>query len=369
MREVGSGLLMAFRRWPRMIPLGGMIAVGCAVLSLGLGGVFSQVPWLRGVRQLSERQAVTFAAYYPHGPTSVVGEDAVQYLLEMIDRREAYAAVVHNMRIVDPSFAGGHQTMVLFGDVASDFFPELQPAEPTPLPFALRGAKLAGQNIDSLNLDGESIPVVRALLAGATFFDVKAGVFSLDERIVIRAPARMLRLLLPIERDEAFSRAVMLAPADAAVDAYVSRGARGGLFLVPHDVAAGREQMVRESLMAFVMYIVAMLGFLALVLTAFLSFARLTIRQEMAGFRIQAASGAAVVRIGLKIGSFVAAVVLFLPVALLSSLVLVGGAIAAGAVWVPGVPWVLLALVLVYVCMCSVLVRDVLVQSRIVGSA
>ena len=212
--------------------------------------------------------------------------------------------------------------MLLFGDVASDFFPELQPAEPTPLPFALRGAKLAGQNIDSLNLDGESIPVVRRLLAGATFFDVKAGVFSLDERIVIRAPARMLRLLLPIERDEAFSRAVMLAPADAAVDAYVSRGARGGLFLVPHDVAAGREQMVRESLMAFVMYIVAMLGFLALVLTAFLSSARLTIRQEMAGFRIQAASGAAVVRIGLKIGSFVAAVVLFLPVALLSSLVL-----------------------------------------------
>jgi len=332
MREVWKGFVIALRRWPTMLALTGMIAVAWVALSLALGDVLSQVAVLRGSKQLRERHAVTFTPYYPHGTYSTVGKDTVQYLMGMIDRQEAYTAIVGNMGIDDPNFAGGHSTLVLFGDVIPDLFPDLQLCDPAPC--AVRGAKLAGQNIEPVRIAGEDIPVVKTLPVGATFFDVGFGGLPLDHRIVIRVPTRVLPLLHPIEREEALIRAVLFAPAGEVVDAYVSGCAEGKLFLVPHDVAIDQTQRFRGIMVVSVMYIVGMLGFLALVLAAFVSSARLTIRQENRTFRIREMCGATPMHISLQVGGFLAAVVLVLPVGLLSLLVLIGGPFEAGALWV-----------------------------------
>lgn len=358
MREVWNGFVIALRRWPTMLALAGMIAVACAVLALALGDVLSQVAVLKGAKQLREHHAVTFTAYYPHGGrVSSVGEDTVQFLVDMIDRQEAYTAIVFNMGIDDPNFAGGHPTLVLFGDVLPDLFPDLQLCDPAPC--AMRGAKLADQNIDSVGLAGESIPVVKTLPAGATFFDVGVAGLPLDHRILIRAPTRALPLLHPTEREEALVRAVMLAPTDEEVDAYVSGCAQGGLFLVPHDVAIDQPQKFREIMMASAMYIVGMLGFLTLVLVAFVSSARLTMRQENRAFKIREMYGATTMHISLRIGGFLAAVVLVLPIGLLSLLVVIGGPFATGALWV------MFAVVLSFVFLWFTSVRDVYVQDQV----
>ncbi|MEW6574595.1 MAG: hypothetical protein AB1374_13305 [Bacillota bacterium] len=235
LREVWDGFVMAFRRWPTTLALAGMIAVACVVLSFALVDVLSQVAVLRGAKQLRERHAVIFTPYYPHGESSSVGDDTVKYLMNLIDRQKAYTAIVYNMGLDDPNFAGGHPTLVLFGDVIPKLFPDLQLCNRAPC--AARSAKIAGQNIDSVSIAGESIPVVKTLPAGATFFDVGVAGLPLDRRIVIRAPTKVLPLLNPTEREEALARAVLLDPAEAVVDAFVSGCAQGELFLVPHEVS------------------------------------------------------------------------------------------------------------------------------------
>ncbi|HCC33190.1 MAG TPA: hypothetical protein DEQ28_04720 [Clostridiales bacterium] len=360
MREVRDGLVMALRRWPTMFALAGMVAVACVVLSLALGDVLSQVAVLRGAKQIRERRAVFFTVYYPHGRVSSVGDDTVRFLIEMIDGQEAYTAIVHNMGIDDPAFAGGYTPLVLFGDAVPDLFPDLQLR--ASVPSAMQGAQLAGQNLD-VSIAGETIPVAGALPAGATLFDPNAAGLPLDRRIVIRAPARMLLLLNPIEREEALARAVMFAPADEVVDAFVSGCAQGGLFLVPHDVTVEQPRRLGAIMMTSAMYIVGMLGFLALVLSAFVSSAHLTIREEMPAFKIRQMYGATAMHVSLRIGSFLAAVVLVLPVALLSFLfvvfVVIGGPVATGALWVMS------AVILNFVFLWGRSVRDVLHQDRI----
>lgn len=66
-----------------------------------------------------------FTPYYPPGgEISRVGEDVVQYVMDLIDQQRAYAAIVYNMALDDPDFAGGYPVLVLFGDVVPELFPE-----------------------------------------------------------------------------------------------------------------------------------------------------------------------------------------------------------------------------------------------------
>lgn len=356
MREVRNGFAMALRHWPMMLAITGMIAIACVVLSLALGDVLSQVAVLKGARKLRERRAVTFSAYYPHGTFSSVGKNTIQFLTDMIDRQEAYTVIVNNMGVDDPNFAGGRAALILFGDVLPDLFPDLQLCGPPPC--AMVGAKLAGQNIDSVSLAGEDIGVVKALSVGATFFDVNSAGLPLDRRILIRASPRVLPLLNPIEREEALARAVMFAPTIEVVDAYVSGCAQGGLFLVPHDVAIDQPRRFREIMTVSAIYIVGMLGFLTLVFTAFVSSARLTLRQENRAFKIREMCGATATDIGLQIGGFLAAAVLALPSVLLLSLVATGGPFAAGALWV------MLAVALSFVFLWLASVYEVRIQDQ-----
>ena len=308
LHEVWGGFGMALRRWPTALVFAGMIAVASTVLSFALVDVLAQVAVLKGAKELRERHAVVFTPYYPYGMESSVDDHTVKYLKDLIDRQKAYTAVVHNMGLDDPNFAGGHPTLVLFGDIIPELFPELKICDPAPC--AVRGAKLTGQDIDSVIIAGERIPIVNTLSPGATFFDPGVAGLPLDNRIVIRAPTKLLSLLQPIEREEALVRAVLLSPSPEDVDAYVSGCAKGGLFLIPQDVAVDQAQKFRQIMMASAMYIVGMLGFLILVFAAFMSSARLTFLEERRALKIRQMYGATPLHMMLRIGGFLAAVLL-----------------------------------------------------------
>jgi hypothetical protein len=356
--EVWNGLAMAIRRGPAMLAIAGMIAVACLVLSLTLGVVLLEVQGLRGARQLMDRQAVAFTPYGYPGSMASFGDGTVQLLVAMIDRREAYTAVLNNMGVDDPLFPGGHAAMVLFGDAVSDLFPELDPPEPESLPFALLGAQFTAQNLDALHLGGVNIPAVKTLPAGTTFFDPGWGVLSLDHRLVIRASAQMLPLLGPTALREALGRAVMFDPAYEVVDAYVSGSRDGELYLAPFR-ADVRHLRFRRSLETYAMYSAAMLAFLAIVLFAFASSARLTLRQELPNFKIREMYGATAVHLTLRIASFLGAVVLVLPGVLLFLLGLMRGPYTAAALWVA------LVIGATFVCLLFMALRQVCVQDGV----
>lgn len=222
---------MAVRRWRIMLALAIMIAAASIVLSLALVDVLSQLAVVKGSYQLRARHAVVFTPFYPPGKSSSVADDTVRYLMNAINRQEAYTTIVYNMGIDDPDFASGHSTLVVFGDIVPRLFPDLQLCEP--VPCAARGAKLAREKINSISVAGESVPVVKALPAMATFFDVGVAGLPLDRRIVIRAPTKVLPRLKATEREEALARAVFLNPAKETVDRYISGCAKGGCSLFP----------------------------------------------------------------------------------------------------------------------------------------
>ncbi|MDQ7795124.1 MAG: hypothetical protein RDU89_12040 [bacterium] len=361
-----DGLVMALRRWPTMLALAGMIAVAGVVLAFVLSEVLPQVAVLRGARQLRKCHAVSFVEY-SEGPGTTVADRTVRLLAEMIERQEAYTAVLFNMGVGDPALSGAPGLVVLFGDAVPDLFPDLQ--LPAIVPSAMLGSRLAGQELDAVSAAGQTIPVVGALPAGATFFDPKSGVLRLDHRIVVRAPAELLFQLTLFERHEALSRTVMIAPAYEVVDAFVSGCAQGGLFLIPQGLAGEQHHQLGDWMRAAAMYIASMLGFLALVLNAFVASAHLVIRQEMPAFKIRQLYGATAMHVSLRIGSFLAAVVLVLPVALLASLaVMLVRFRIMGVIGVPpatGPLWVISAVILNFVLLWGRSVRDVLHHDRI----
>jgi hypothetical protein len=345
MREMWAGVIMACRRWQAMLGISGMIAAACVVFALALQDVVSEVAVLKGGQHLRGQHAVTFTPYYPpDGEPSKVGNGTLQYVIDQINNQKGYAAIINNMGLDDPNFAGGHPTLVLFGDVISDLFPELRLCESAPC--AMKGSKLANEKIKAVNLAGENIPVVGTLPAGATFFDPSAAGLPLDNRIIIRAPTKLLPLLTSIEKEEAIARTVLLDPEAKVVDTFVTMSTNDGLYLIPHDIAVDQPQRFREIMGRSAIYIVGMLSFLLLVFIAFVSSARLTIRQEHRAFKIRAMYGATPFHLSLRIGGFLAVVVLIPPIAMLSLLLLYLHVAGAPS---PNIPlWVMLGILLTF---------------------
>lgn len=207
----------------------------------------------------------------------------MQYVIDQINNKKGYTAIFNNMGLDDPDFAEGYPTLVLFGDVIQDLFPELPLCES--VPCAMQGSKLVDENIKAVNIAGENIPVVGTLPTGATFFDPSAAGLSLDNRIVIRAPTKLLPLPNFIEQEEAIARTVLLDPESKVVDTFVTSSANNGLYLIPHNISVEQSQLFRGIMNGSAMYIVGILSFLVLVFIAFVSSARLTIRQEASDFQ------------------------------------------------------------------------------------
>lgn len=331
-REVRGGARLAVRRWPSVLTLAAMVGFGCIVLSLVLGDFLSQLAVLRGGEQLRTRDAVVFTPYYARSGVSRVGDATVEALISQIRRGEAYSAIVHNVQIEDPHFADGNPTIVLFGDVLPSIFRDLDLCDPAPC--AMRGSALAGQRIRPIDFVGEHLDAVEVLRPSATFFDANAAALQLDHRIVLRLPAEDLAHVNPIEREEALTRTVLLAPSAHWVDAFVAGSARGGLYLVPHEIAVDPSRRFQMMMTRSAVYIVGLAGFLGLALSAFASAAALTLRRELPSFTIRRMYGGAPRNLSIRVGAFLAVSMLALPVPLLLLLLLAGDPLAGGARWV-----------------------------------
>ncbi|MFZ5888144.1 MAG: hypothetical protein ACOYYF_11840 [Chloroflexota bacterium] len=362
--EIRDGFILAFRRWHVMLTLAALITLSAAVLSFALADVLSEVYVLKGAKELRERHAVFFTAYYPEGgDVSRIDDETVQYLMDLIERQQAYTSIVYNMALDNPDFAGGYPTLILFGDVVPNLFPDMHLC--VPVPCAMRGAKVTGDGIDRVNIGGTDIPVEQRLSRGATFFDVNAAGLPLDYRIVIRAPTSVIPVLNPIEREELITRTVFLNPPGTMVYTFISGAARGGLFLVPHEVSIEQPQQFREIMMRSAMYIIGMVAFLALAFMAFVLSARLVMQQERRGFKIRQMYGATPLHISFRIGGFLAAVVLLPEIAflfLLQRFLAIAGALE------PNPPlWVMLLLAFIFAFLWFYLVREVLSKEGLGG--
>lgn len=332
LREVSGGVRLALRRWPSLLTLAAMIGLAWVVLSLVLTDVLVQVAVLRGGEALRDRHAVTFTPYYGNSDVSEVADATVRALAEQISDGRAYTAVVSNVRIDDPGFADGHSTMVVFGDALASVFPDLRLCAPAPC--AMRGAALAEHPIAPIELAGRRLQAEAVLPTSATFFDPNVAGLPLDQRIVLHLPAADLLRLDWYEREEALTKAVLLAPDPAWVDAFVDSVGRDGLYLVPHDVAVDQPRRFQHIMIMSAMYIVGLAGFLGLVLSTFASAAAATMRRETRAFTIRRMCGARPGHMSVRVGSFLAVTVLALPVPLLLLLLLAGDPLASGARWV-----------------------------------
>lgn len=331
-REVRGGARLAVRRWRSVLTLAAMIGFACVVLSLVLGDFLSQLAVLRGGEQLRTRDAVVFTPYYERSGVSRVGAATVEALVSQIRRGEAYSAIVHNVQIDNPHFADDNPTIVLFGDVLASIFRDLNLCDPAPC--AMRGAALAGRRIHSIDFAGEHLDAVEVLRPSAAFFDANAAALQLDHRIVLRLPAEDLLRVNPIEREEALTRTVLLAPNAHRIDTFVANSARGGLYLVPHEIAIDPSRRFQMMMIRSAVYIVGLAGFLGLALSAFASAAALTLRHELPSFTIRRMYGAAPRNLSTRVGAFLAVSMLALPVPLLLLLLLAGDPLASGARWV-----------------------------------
>lgn len=362
--EIRDGFILAFRRWPMMLTLAGLITLSTMVLSFALADVLSEVYVLRGATELRERHAVFFTAYYPEGgEVSHVDDETVRYLMNLIDQQQAYTSIVYNMALDNPDFAGGYPTLILFGDVVPNLFPDMHLCIPTPC--AVRGARVTADGVDTLNVGGIDISAEQTLPRGTTFFDVNAAGLPLDYRIVVRAPTSVIPILNPIEREELITRAVFLNPTDSMVYTFIAGAARGGLFLVPHEVSVEQPQQFREIMMRSAMYIIGMMAFLALALMTFVLSARLTMQQERRGFKIRQMYGATPLHISFRIGGFLAAVVLLPEIALL--FLLQRFLVIAGALEPNSPVWVMLFLIFTFAFLWFYLVREVLSKEGLGG--
>jgi len=223
---------------------------------------------------------------------------------------------------------------VLFGDTLLSVFPDLRLCAPAPC--AMRGAALAGRTINPIDFAGEHLDVDAVLPAPATFFDVNVAGLPLDRRILLRLPPEDLLHVNPIEREKALTKALLLASDARQVDTFIAATARGGLYLVPHDIDLDQPSRFQDLMIMSAMYVVGLAGFLGLVLSAFASAAAATMRRETPTFTIRRMYGATPRHVSVRVGAFLAATVLALPGPLLLLLLLLfaGDPVADGAGWV-----------------------------------
>lgn len=121
----------------------------------------------------------------------------------------------------------------------------------------------------------------------------------------------------------------------------------------------------REIMMRSAMYLVGMVAFLVLALMTFVSSARLAIQQERREFKIRQMYGATPWHISLRIGGFLAAVILLPETALL--FLLQRFLVIAGALE-PNAPiWVMILLVIVFAFLWHTLVHEVLKKEGLGG--
>ncbi|PRW61725.1 hypothetical protein [Actinopolyspora mortivallis] len=328
--DLRGGVRMALRRWPTMLSLAAVIALSCVVLAVLLADVLVQFKALRGGHELRGRGAVVFKPYYGTSRVTSVPDRAVSDLVELIREERAYTAVINNVRVDDPEFAGGVPTVLFVGSRLEETLPDLELCEPAPC--AMRGAEVATP-AEPVEIAGHTFTTFERLSRSATHFDAHLGPVPLDERLVLNLPPESLTRLTGYEREEAMARTVLLEATESDVDDFVASSAAGDLYLVPRHIAVDRPKRLSGIMVVSTMYVVGMAAFLTLVLVAFAATARRTLHRQRAVFVIRRTHGASNGRLAARLAGFVGVVVLLPPLPPLAGLLLVGGPLAPAAGW------------------------------------
>ncbi len=255
-RKAGELLKEVLLRASRPLSLLAVMGTTATIIgALALVDVPSQVTALETGRILRRQRAVFFTPYYPPGEVSQIGDEAVQFLNDLVEAHQAYTVLASTLASEHPPI------LAVFGNAFPESFPTMRFC--APIPCAAPGGNVRDPGA-ALSFGGKAIPLKPKLPASARFFDPLMGSLSLKDRLVMHLPGSFMLHLNPIQREELFVRSVLLAPEDSTVDAFISAAAHGGLYLVPHFVSQEEPGWLRERMMQAAMYLVGWITFLVI---------------------------------------------------------------------------------------------------------
>lgn len=334
--ELRGGVRMARADWARALAIGAIIAAAAVALCSTLANVLTQVSVLRATATLRHDRAVSFTPYYDAPGVTQVSRGSERYLARSVADGQAYAAVVNNVEVDRPGFAGGHRVIVVLGRRAAIAMPGVRLC--TPAPCAMYGYGLAGVPLAGFRLAEETVPrPTERLPPSATWVDPSAAGASLKQTIVVRLPPSAISHLNAEEREEALTRTVFLRPTRAAVDHHVRLAAARHLYLVPESLATSQLASFRDVIVRSVLYCLGLAGLLALVLLCFAAVAAASLREWAASLAIRRLYGATTAAIRLRALGYLSAVALALPVPVLLVACLFGVQVRVAALVCMGV--------------------------------
>lgn len=323
-----------------------LAALGSLMLASVLSDFQTQIGVISAGRALSAHHAIAFSVYYRDQRVSALDADFVEQVSDLIERGDAYATVINNATVGDQELTtqpSAQLPVVLIGAAVQELFPNLPLCSPAPC--GMRGADLDPAIEQVASVGRMEITAGTSLPRNAVHFDVLAGAQSLDNRLLLRLPPRSLVKLSDYGREEAITRTVLLDPSPDVVDSFVLGASRGGLYLVPLDLATKQPLAYRNALSMAFKYILGVLSFLAIILVAFTLSAVVVFEQSQRELVIRRAYGASARHIAFRGAAFIAVALVAMP--LLAGLVWVGiGRISIAALFVTLLPVVTLGLVL-----------------------
>ena len=312
--EISGGFRTAWRHRRSAVGVALMVTVVCAIFTVALSDVIMETSVIIGARNLRQRDAVTFTTYYhtslrPMDPSTAIMEN----LGERIDSGAAYTAVLGNVEIENHSFAGGNRTVILIGDSAQAAVSGVEVCSPAPC--AMVGENIKNEFDGPLYIGGQTVPVVARTPSTATLFDPNATGIDLGSTVLINLPTSSLDHLNDTEQEEALTRTVLFAPTDEDVVQFLYDidNEDEYLALVPHRIAADQPERYRDIMTRAGLYGLSLLALTVLILFAYSTSVRSTLRQERAEFLLRLQYGATTAEIRVRVAVFLASTMLVLP--------------------------------------------------------
>ena len=310
--EISGGMRTAWRHRRSAVGVALMVTAVCAIFTVALSDVITETSVIIGARHLRERDAVTFTPYYGISPLSLdLSTEIMEKLGERIDNETAYTAILNSVEVGDHSFAGGNRTVVLIGNSAQAALSGVEVCSPAPC--AMVGENIKNEFDGPLYIGGQTVPVVARTPSTATLFDPNATGIDLGSTVLINLPTSSLDHLHNEERVEAVSRTVLFAPTDDEVAQFASDVNDEDLTLVPHRIAADQPERYRDIMTRAGLYGLSLLALTVLILFAYSTSVRSTLRQERAEFLLRHQYGATTAEIRVRVAVFLASTMLVLP--------------------------------------------------------
>ena len=304
MHDVIQGVRLVLRNWTSSALI--FLVLFCAVggTAVALSSALSASDTLRAGAGLRHANGVSFFPFYKDHDISPVSSEVLGGLADRIDGGEAYTAVLFNVAVDDPTFADGHEAVILVGDALDRLFPWLPLCH---APCAMRGHSLPGDAI-TVHIGSHDLVATRSLPASTTLLDPSAGQISLDRDVVVRLPAEDLTALDPMEREEATTRAVLLDPSDADLSQYVRDVDDDGIALIPRSLRSSQSRDFNDIVAFARVQVTAFVAFSVIGCMCLVALVSMAIRREVPGLMISRMSGASAAALTRRIAVYATAV-------------------------------------------------------------